>query len=670
MEYSLGFVFWISIITTVIGAGLIKGAIKSAKKTSPTHGIIHLMSEGMSAVFQRLSSSVIQIILYTSLVLIISATFFNQNLDPSQIVAFFIGGSILILALFLCTTLLPKTLSKVIDVSHNFHTPGISTLINTTFGYGLSLFGVFSLSLIFCIHTLGKPSLIGFGLGISLAAFFLRTSTSLFKTAANISADTVSRLHKKIPQIDKRNPATILDIMSDYIGNIVGYSADFMSSFSFVLIASFIVPQALAAKGILPTEYALQLELLPILVLGISLITALASFLFSHFRIKTKNTSNLLLEGLYLAIGLSALSIFFMIGPFKYASHELFIPYIFGFLGAILIGFSSEYLSSNRFKPTKQIARHVENGAVISFFNSLAIGLKSNAFFLLYILLMLIPAFYYAGIYGITLTALGMLSVAPSILITRSFRPLSTATHKLNQLSDPHPNVLKNTQKLSQLGETTVALGTGFSAGVSILATISIFSAVLIQTSSNINDLFTLRAASLPALIAGMILPLVFSGSLLKRLGQLVVRTNKEVIRQFKEIPFLREDKAKPDMCKISEENARFSNDALIIPACIMTLPPIAIGFILGTDALIAFALGTVLTGLSQSFQWAIAGESAGNARHYIESGHYGGKESPTFTHILTVDNIGDAFKDLLSPSMTTYIKGVTIITALLLLVI
>lgn len=665
-----------SFISTLVGAALLFKTVKQTQKNKANE-LTQILKDGLIAVTQRFIGGIAQILIYTTLVFGIFSWALDRSLSITQITAFFMGGILMIILLISSTILTPQSVPNTIQNSKGYLQPGLTTQTNTVFGLGLFNMGLFMLGFLACISLLGINTIIGFGLGISLASFFLRISTSLFKTAANISADSVSQINPSVPHFDKRNPATLLDITGDYIGNIVGFNTDIISSFVFTLIACILLPKALVFKGIISQTDSEMLIAFPLIVMAISLIGSLIAYAYTQVRKRIK-TSNILLEGLYIALficgagtfwatndlDISLTSIPFLSDP---ANFSPFSSYIFGLIGAVFLSFTSEYLTSNRFKPTKQIAREAENGSVISVFNSLSLGLRSNFVYLIYLLIIMIPAFYFAGIYGIGMASLGMLSASSTIFIIHTFKPLSTATHKINQLILTDDNSIKNTKKMQRIGETTIALGNGFAAGAAVLSTVSIFASILLFNKKNLDIIFVVDLQSLLGILLGMMLPFVFSGVLLKRLSQLIVKTNNEVIRQFKEIPYLFEDKAKPDMTKISDETAKYSSDSLILPGIIMAIPPIIIGYTLGLNVLLGYVLGAFLTGINQNYYWANAGDTAGSARNYIQSGHYGGSDSPNFPHTLVADNIGDAYKDLLSPSLNIFIKSTTIIAALIL---
>ena len=274
----------------------------------------------------------------------------------------------------------------------------------------------------------------------------------------------------------------------------------------------------------------------------------------------------------------------------------------------------------------------------------------------------------FRSFYGIAMASLGMLSVTPCILTLHIFSPISSTTEKLVKLSKSKQGTLKTISKSEVIGQTTVAIGNGFASGASAFSTLSLILITLLITQSKFNTLLLIDLKWVIGLMIGLMLPFVFSGFLLRKLSQLIVASIQETVRQFKEIPFLKENKAHPDIIKATDEHARFCMDALIIPSIIMAFTPILVGYLFGLKLLIGLIFGAFLTGLNQSYYWANLGESSENAKRYIEKGFLGGKNSANFKEILTTSNIGSAFKDLLSPSLNIFIKSVAIIGLLVII--
>ncbi|MSR88912.1 MAG: hypothetical protein EXS67_04575 [Candidatus Margulisbacteria bacterium] len=654
-------------LTLLIGTGILWSLHRLPVEKNKTTELEAFISEGLGSFGKRTLSAIIQSLIYVTIVLMLAALAFHKTFSWIQISAFLAGGLFTTSSAYFSLKFSPKMVPLIIKHSKNYVHEGLLTLFQASTAIGLFIVGWVFLGLIATFIILGSRAVIGYGLGMSLAAFFLRIGGGLFKTTTDIGSDNIHALEKNVPNFDTRNPASILDLTGDYIGDIIGFSSDLLSSFAFVIIACILFADTLLARHTIQADTALKLQQLPLQILAIGLIASLIGIYISTVRIKLKVIHNILLESLYITILLCGMGTLFILRYFGLDSSALFPAYLLGLFGAILIGFSSEVLTSSKFSPTKKIAAQAEYGPVISLFNGLSLGLRSNGLFTCYILLMAAGAFYFSGVYGIAIAAMGMLSATPIILSINIFTPLAANTQKMQQLTLDHQTTNKNTKKINEIGHTTAAIGNGFAAGAAILASTSLlFTIPLLNPAENSPQLM-INLSLLTGLCLGVSLPFIFSGYLLKGLTGNILGMLKEVSRQFKEIPYLHENKGRPDIIKASDDQARMTMDSLIIPGLLMVLPPILIGYIFGAQMLIGLGLGTALACFSQSFFWANMGDALHNAKHDIENGHFGGKNSPTYTHITIANNIGDGFKDLLSPALNTWLKSVTIIIVLVL---
>lgn len=640
-----------------------------------------LVSDGIWAFCKRVLSASVQISLYSILVLLLFSFLFGKPFSLTQLIAFVIGSIVMGLSTYLSLAMIPKLIPKILQSSRGFLSDGLIALFNASIACAFFLIGLMVTGLILCYLLLGAKSVIGFGLGAILTTFFLRVGGGLYKTSADITADNIGLLEKKLPHFDTRNPSTLLDITGDYIGKIIGLGSDLLSSFIFSVIACIMFTDSLLETHQITYETASDLFVLPVYIFCIGLLASIIAYFFYRLRLKSKAVTNVLLEGMYLAVILSGLGTWYITSGLDIhidlvplwgstVAFTPFAPYLFGLIGAILIGFSSEYLTATWFKPAKQIASEAEFGPVITLINGLSIGQRSSGLFLIYVLVMIVPSFYFAGIYGVALASLGMLSVTGLLLTLTMFSAIASNTAKTASLCDASETTIKNAKAMNQLGHTTTALGNGFASGASIMSTLSLFFAFVVSTKIPFEEVFLLNADMLIGLLIGITIPDLYSGFLLKGLSVTIKNTLTEVVRQFKDIPYLLENKANPDMTKASDALARSSMDSLIIPGIIMVLTPICIGYVFGIKMLLGLTLGILLMAFGKSFGFANTGDSLHSARHYIEQGHFGGKNSPTYAHIAIADGIGDAYKDLLWPSLSLLIKVVTIIAIHLIILI
>ena len=647
-----------------------------------TEQVSKLILDSIRQFAYRSISAIIQIILYTSIVLLILTFIFSKIFSWIQIISFSLGGLIIIASLVLLVELTPKILTKTIQQSKNVIKAPLIIQYNASAMLGISILSLVIIGLISCYYFFGQTSIIGYTLGILLSSFFLRIGGGLYKTGSDIGSNLLASKNKNIIYSKKaKNPGTILDYTGDFIGKLIGFNADILGSFLLSLIACIFFSEALIDSNLIGKDTYLKLTQLPFLILISSYFGNLISFIWCRKRIKWQKFDNLLLEGLYINIlicGLfTFLIIFFMditidnksiwIGKNTF---QPFLAYLIGLIGAILISYTSEVLTSHRYSTSRYLASLAEYGNTITSIVSLSLGFRSNGFYLIYLFAVTILSYYFAGFYGISLAALGMLSCTISIITINSFNSMASSSHQIARLSNENETTQKNTSKLHDIGQTTVAIGSGFSTGTAIISSAGLFFSITLKSQTNLMELFTINPFWLIGLILGGAIPLITCGFLLRSLRKVSIGVIKEIQRQFNQIPFLKEGKANPDMIKASQASSVISMDGLIIPGCLLTIPPILLGFSLGINTLVSFALGNILIGLILGFSWGNIGEISKNAKYYIKKGHFGGQKTQSFENIQSTDRMGDVYKDLLSPSINIIMKAVMILTALVMLLL
>ena len=639
--------------------------------------ISSLIYDGLITFGKRAFSSTHQAILYTTLVFLLLSQIFSKPFYWDQVLAFFAGSLLISLATYTCIRIIPKLIIEVCSERSTLLTQILTWYYKASSCFSLFITGLSLMGFIICSIYLGKLSTIGYCFGILFASYYLRIGGGLFKSGTHIASNISSQMDNSVPEQDPRNPTTILDIVGDYIGKIMGFSSDILSSFMISLMACLLFPTFLAQRKFISLTMAETLESFTFLIIGISLITVLISVIFSRIRINSSHTDNFLLESLYLAIICGGISVFFFFktSSISIPNHPIwgastfspFLAYLAGLLGAVAIGFCSEFLSSKRYSPAKKTAEETQYGTSLSLFNAFKTGLRGNSIYLVLIFLISLISFYSAGFLGIMFAALGMLSLTPTLLTLNVFSSLSSATLKAHELTDEINHTRKQLIRSDYVGNTTEAIGNGFSSAVAVLSSFGLFFALFFTKSTPLTIL-NLNKPWIIGLILGLMLPNLFSSTLLDKLQKLIHFTLEETFRQLKEIPFLKENKAKPDIIKAADENARFCFDSLIIPAIIMAFPPIIIGYLFLPEILLGLILGSILSILNLSFYWANLGDNTRSAKHYIQEGFIGGPQSKNYPNILTVNNVGNVFKDVLSPSINIFIK-LTVILGLLSLV-
>jgi len=520
--------------------------------------------------------------------------------------------------------------------------------------------------------------LIGYGLGIIFSSFFTRIGGGLFKTSSHISLGISKLRSPELPSEDVRNTGYLVNISADYTHKLSGFCSDIIGTFFLSILSMILFAFAFEKHTILNESTITSLKALPLHILSISIIGSIIGYFFVRFRIKYHAFQNILLENLYVALIICSIGTYFImttLEPIKTISiwtglytFKPYIAYMSGLIGITLICYTSELLTSSKFKTANQCAQETEFGTAMIHFFSISLGLKSNTLYLTYILLTCIIAYLSAGFYGISIATLAMLSVSTTIITINSFAPLAKSVNKIANLASSSHTILNHTQKMNQLGYTTIAIGNGYSTITSLLATCSVCLATICLAGYRYENLFSINMLWLLGIILGTMIPLIASGFLVN----VVQKTTKyfviEIKRQFSEIPFLIEGKANPDIIKCTDKAVCHCMDGLIIPGVLIALIPILIGYLLNIATLLAFTIGAMLSCLGLAFYWSIAGDVISNAKNQINNGKYGGQSSPFYGFIEQSNHIGVLYKDLLAPSLSLFIKFIMILTTVIII--
>ncbi|RAP29000.1 hypothetical protein DID78_04145 [Candidatus Marinamargulisbacteria bacterium SCGC AG-343-D04] len=645
---------------------------KLSIEKNQSHQVSSFVIDGIKAYGLRSFSSIMQIILYTSLVLLIFSNILDKTFDWIQIGAFFLGGLSMSLSLFVIAGLVPHFIPKVIEKSKGYFNDSLTIQFNITTILGFLVISTVLLIGLILYHFYSYTPLIGYSLGIIFSSFFMRIGGGLFKASIDIGKNTSHALETSLPT-DERNPSTLLDISGDYIGKICGFCSDILGSFFISFLSILIFSHAFELHHFLSDSLITSLKDLPFTIISISIVGSIIGFLFAKYRISTQSSQNVLLESLYTALIICGIGTYIITKPIPselppsiwtgFYTFKPFISYLTGLIGAAIICYTSEILTSYTHPFSKNIAQHSQFTAPITQIMSLGLGLQSNFIYLIYILGICGFSYLFAGLFGIALASLGMLSVSSTIIAIHSFSPLATSAHSIAEYSTTSKTILNHTHKLKSLGESTIAIGNGFSTLTALISSFSLFLAFVCLTNYSFSDLFSINMLWIAGLFSGVILPLITSGFLIKECTNTILFIVKETKRQFQEIPYLKEGKAKPDMINISDKTARFCMDGLIIPGILVALIPISIGYLINLPMLIAFSLGTLLIGSTLAFYWAITGDVISNAKHYIQRGHCGGINSKNYTAIQQSDNFANIYKDILSPTLGIIMKSTMVIT-------
>ena len=530
---------------------------------------------------------------------------------------------------------------------------------------GVGLLGVTLLWIIFeqIAGVADATSIIaGFGFGASSIALFARVGGGIYTKAADVGADLVGKVEAGIPEDDPRNPATIADNVGDNVGDVAGMGADLFESYAGSLIATI-------SLGVLigvPNVSTSSLIVLPLVISAIGIIASI----IGTFLVRTKpNASmNSLLWSFRIGIfgaALIALAGIYFGNLFLFDTAlpiELFLVVLTGLIVGQVIGTATEYFTSYEYFPVKWISKQSLTGHSSNIIAGISVGLYSTAIPALSLVAGILIAYNLAGLYGVGLAAVGMLSTLGITLSTDAYGPVADNAGGLAEQAKLKPEVRERTDALDALGNTTAATGKGFAIGSAILTSLALLSAYGLVT--NITSINIMDPKVLSGVLIGALLPFLFSGMTIQAVGTAAGAMIEEVRRQFREIKGLKEGKAgvKPDAARAVAISTTGSLKAMILPSILAIVSPIVVGFLLKAEALGGMLAGSIVSGFLLAIFMANSGGAWDNAKKYIELGNNGGKGSDAHKAAVTGDTVGDPFKDTSGPSINILLKLMTIV--------
>ena len=537
---------------------------------------------------------------------------------------------------------------------------------------GIGLLGVVILYVIFQ----NINYVVGFGMGASSIALFARVGGGIFTKAADVGADLVGKVEAGIPEDDPRNPAVIADNVGDNVGDVAGMGADLFESY----VGSIIAAIALAAAAVVSVDVALLPEgdrwksdvaLLPLTIAGFGIVASI----FGTFVVRSgeRTTFGQLLWALRRGIFASAtLVLLFALGAIYWldldglispavSEFDIFWAIAAGLGAGVIIGLVTEYFTSYDYGPTRGVAEATQTGAATTMISGIATGMQSTVVPVLVIAGAILAAYELAEFYGVALAGVGMLSTLGITLATDAYGPVADNAGGIAEQAQLAPEVRQRTDSLDALGNTTAATGKGFaigSAGLTALALLAAYS-----QAANLQQIDLLKHTTLAGLLIGAMLPFFFSAMTMKAVGRAAFAIVNEVRRQFREIEGIMEGTGRPEYARCVDISTRGALREMILPGLMAVGAPLAVGFILGTQALGGLLIGSVGAGFVLAITMANAGGSWDNAKKYIELGHYGGKGSNAHKAAVEGDVVGDPFKDTSGPSLNILLKLMAIVS-------
>ena len=540
--------------------------------------------------------------------------------------------------------------------------PALRVAFNSGAVMGLSVVGLalLGVTLMFVAFNNDASIVAGFGFGASSIALFARVGGGIYTKAADVGADLVGKLEQGIPEDDPRNPATVADNVGDNVGDVAGMGADLFESY----VGSIIATVALAVVGSSTlgggTE-ELDLILFPLLVASIGIFSSIiGTFLVrtgegaSMGRLLWSLRTGIFSAGALVLIGTAAL-ILFMDLDFK-----LFWVVLTGLLAGQLIGTASEYYTSYEYSPTKKLAEQSETGPATIMIGGLGLGMMSTVIPGVVVIVAMWLSYYFAGLYGVALAAVGMLSTLGITLATDAYGPVADNAGGIAEQAGLDPEVRERTDALDSLGNTTAATGKGFAIGSAVLTALALMAAYAQAVQIEVFNIMDIKV--MMGLIIGAIMPFLFAALTMQAVGRAAYAMVQEVRRQFREIEGLLEGTADPDYARAVDISTTGAMKEMVLPGVIAVVVPVGVGIVLGAEALGGLLIGSIATGFLFAIMMANAGGAWDNAKKYIEAGHLGGKGSDQHSAAVVGDTVGDPFKDTSGPALNILLKLMSIV--------
>ena len=582
---------------------------------------------------------------------------FTPELSEKTAICFLAGAVFSILAGNIGMRIATAANVRTAEAAKESLNKGLGIAFSSGSVMGLTVVGLGLLGVSLAYYIFRDPNVIyGFGFGASSVALFARVGGGIYTKAADVGADLVGKVEAGIPEDDPRNPATIADNVGDNVGDVAGMGADLFESYVDSMIAAM-------AFGVLSVAtFGPKAVVLPLLLAATGIIAAI----LGNFIVKLSKNSKpqtILNRGIFSAAILMAIGAYPVIA-YTVGKTEVYWALLTGLISGIVIGLITEYYTSDKNKPARRVASAAQSGAGTNIIAGLALGMMSTVVPVLVVCLAIFLSFKFAGLFGIAIAAVGMLSTLGITLATDTYGPVADNAAGIAEMAGMGSEVRQRAEELDAVGNTTAAIGKGFAIGSAALTALVLL--VSFGQAVNLQMVNLLDSKVLIGLFIGGLLPCIFSSLSMKAVGEAASDMVVEVRRQFREIPGIMEGTGKPDYKRCIDISTGAALKKMIAPGLITVAAPVVIGLILGPEALVGLLAGSLVVGFLLAVIMANAGGAWDNAKKYIEAGNLGGKGSDTHKAAVVGDTVGDPFKDTSGPSLNILIKLMAIVSLII----
>jgi K(+)-stimulated pyrophosphate-energized sodium pump len=520
-------------------------------------------------------------------------------------------------------------------------------------GMAVASLGVLGLAVIYYMFNdpIVKSTVMnGFAMGASSVALFARVGGGIYTKTADVGADIVGKVEAGIPEDDPRNPAAIADNVGDNVGDVAGMGADLFESYVGSVVATI-------AIGALIVTNTLNWMLMPLVLIAAGTVASIIGALFVNLY-KHINPEVALMWSTYTA-GIIFIAASYFLEKMILPGSGVFAAIVSGIVAGMVIGRLAEYYTTG--KRIQDLAMSCKTGAATNIINGLALGMKSLVLPTIAICAAILVAYNFAGIYGIAISAVGMLGTIGIVMSVDAYGPIADNAGGIITMSGAPKEIRKITDSFDELGNTTAAIGKGFAIASAALTALALFTAY--AQTVGLKGIDITKASNVVGLFLGGAMPFIFAALTMQAVGRAANKMVEEVRRQFRQIKGLLQGKAKPDVTKCVKISTAAAIKEMIFPGILAVTAPLAVGCILGPEALGGMLAGSMVTGVMLAIMMANSGAAWDNAKKWIEEGHLGGKNTAAHEASVVGDTVGDPFKDTSGPAMNILIKLMSIVS-------